>query len=56
MKKLAEVRLKEKLDRKKKMKRIGGGFTVPFEVGEEEVEELRKQTKIQNWVEEEEKE
>ncbi|CAI2374052.1 unnamed protein product [Moneuplotes crassus] len=48
--KLNLQKLQQKMERKKKMKRIGGGFTVPYELTADEADEMKKTTKMQNWM------
>jgi hypothetical protein len=50
MKKLTMQRMQDKLANKKKMKRIGGGFSVPYDLTIDEEEEIEKHTKVQNWM------
>ena len=33
------------------MKRTGGGFVPPFEIADEEIDEIKKQKKINNFIE-----
>ena len=50
LKKLSLQRLKEKMERKQKMKRTGGGFSVPYDLTKDEVKDIKKSTIIQNWM------
>jgi len=49
-KKLISDRLKQKLERKQKMRRTGGGFSVPYNISKDEIEDMQLQKKVQNYI------